>query len=108
MPNEPITTAHTASKTVTDLSFHPQRRGVRMLAFVFFMHQHNRPGLLLASLRAEQRVEIFDVSLAPLSGSESAPMTPWRTYNVAEEVPSALFLRSFLRCVWWTDFHLLH
>jgi WD40 repeat protein len=27
MPNEPITSAATGSKTITDLSFHPQRRG---------------------------------------------------------------------------------
>ena len=70
MPSEPIACAPTGSKTVTDLAFHPQRRG-----------------LLLASLRAELRLEVFDVSLAPHAGSEAATMmAPWRSYDVAEEV----------------------
>ena len=70
MPNEPIACAQTGSKTVTDLAFHPQRRG-----------------LLLACLRAELRVEVFDVSLAPHAGGEAATvMVPWRSYDVAEEV----------------------
>ena len=70
MPSEPIACAQTGSKTVTDLAFHPQRRG-----------------LLLASLRAELRVEVFDVSLAPHAGGEAATvMAPWRSYDVAEEV----------------------
>jgi WD40 repeat protein len=70
MPSEPIACAQTGSKTVTDLAFHPQRRG-----------------LLLASLRAELRVEVFDVSLTPHAGGEAATvMAPWRSYDVAEEV----------------------
>jgi hypothetical protein len=54
-----------------------------------FTHVHNASGLLLAALRAEQRIDIFDISLAPLSGCESATMTPWRSYDVAEEVPAS-------------------
>jgi WD40 repeat protein len=33
MPNEPIVSAATGSKTVTDISFHPQRRGTAHAAF---------------------------------------------------------------------------
>ncbi len=69
MPSEPIVSASTSSKTVTDLSFHPQRRG-----------------LLLASLRAEQRVEIFDISLAPNAAGASTTISPWRSYDLNEEV----------------------
>ena len=76
MPNEPIACAQTGSKTVTDLAFHPQRRG-----------------LLLASLRAELRVEVFDVSLAPHAGGEAATvMAPWRSYDVAEEVGDIFYI----------------
>jgi WD40 repeat protein len=92
MPSEPITSASTGSKTVTDLSFHPQRRGDAHSIFESCVVT-TFAGLLLAALRAEQRVEIFDISLAPLSGGESVSTAPWRSYDVAEEVSIAfLFL----------------
>jgi hypothetical protein len=42
-------------------------------------------------------VEIFDVSLAPLAGSECASMAPWRSYDVPEEVPLPSAPRGTLR-----------
>jgi hypothetical protein len=90
MPSEPILSAATGSKTVTDLAFHPQRRGAPPPSppgTVLKSSSISQPvGLLLASLRAEQRVEVYDVSCPPVPASEPATITAWRSYDVAEEV----------------------
>jgi hypothetical protein len=55
-------------------------------------------GLLFASLRAEQRVEVFDFSLAPMPGSEHVPVTPWRSYELPEEVCRLVTVLFHLLC----------
>jgi hypothetical protein len=55
-------------------------------------------GLLFASLRAEQRVEVFDFSLAPMPGSEHIPVTPWRSYELPEEVCRLVTILFHLLC----------
>jgi hypothetical protein len=86
MPAEPIVSAATGSKSVTDVSFHPQRRGSTPSCLYCQRCLNSLLGLLFASLRAEQRVEIFDVSVAPMAGSEHVAVTPWRSYDLHEEV----------------------
>ena len=36
-------------------------------------------------------MEVFDVSCPPMAGGETLAITPWRSYDVAEEVQNIIF-----------------